>query len=70
MKLACSILHKPNGVWVARYAGPTLGPVEIAAATKDEALAKLRDELQYRTEMCPCSAANEDRVELDARETV
>ena len=69
MKLACSILHKPNGVWVARHAGPTLGLVETVAPTKDEALAKLRDELQYRTELCPCSAANEDRVELEVRET-
>jgi hypothetical protein len=38
------------------------------AASKDDVLAKLRNELQYRSEWCPCSAANEDFVELDVRE--
>jgi hypothetical protein len=42
--------------------------VEVSAATRDEALTKMRDELQYRVELCPCSGVLADTVELQVRE--
>jgi len=42
--------------------------VEVTAPTRDEALTKMRDELQYRIEWCPCSGASGDVVELQVRE--
>lgn len=68
MKLTCTLIHKANCTWLARHTGPALGLVEVTGPTKDETLAKMRNELQYRTEWCPCSAANEDNVELQVQE--
>jgi Zn-dependent protease with chaperone function len=40
----------------------------ITAPTREEALTKMRNELQYRIEWCPCSGASGDTVELQVRE--
>jgi hypothetical protein len=41
-------------------------PVCLArAATEDEALEKLRAEIRYRLELCPCTGVSEDYVQLD-----
>jgi hypothetical protein len=57
-----------NGSWSVRHASPTLGKVEVSAASRDDALAKMRDELQYRLELCPCSGASGDKVVLQVKE--
>ena len=35
------------------------------AATRDEALSKIRDEIRYRIELCPCTGVSDDFVELE-----
>jgi hypothetical protein len=40
----------------------------MTASTRDEALTKMRDELQYRIEWYPCRDASADAVELQVRE--
>jgi hypothetical protein len=42
--------------------------VEVTAPTREEALTKLRDELQYRIEWYPCNGVFADTVELRVRE--
>jgi hypothetical protein len=64
MKLTCTVSRLANGKWLARYTGASTGQVEVTAPTRDEALTKMRDELQYRIEWCPCSGASGDTVEL------
>jgi hypothetical protein len=68
MRLTCTLSRLPNGEWLARHAGSSVGRVEVTAPTREGALAKLRDELQYRIELCPCSGASADTVELQVRE--
>jgi hypothetical protein len=68
MKLTCTVSRLANGDWQARHTGSSTGQVEVTAATREEALTKMRDELQYRIEWCPCSGASEDTVELQVRE--
>jgi hypothetical protein len=68
MKLTCTVCRLPDGKWLARHTGTSVGPVEVRAPTRDEVLTKLRDELQYRIELCPCSGAWGDTVELQVRE--
>jgi hypothetical protein len=65
MKFSCTLKQQSNGQWLARHAGSRLGTVEVTAPTREEALAKLRSELCYREELCPCSAASEGYVELE-----
>ena len=68
MKLTCTVSRLANGKWMARHAGSSTGHVEVTAPTREEALTKMRDELQYRSEWCPCSGASGDVVVLEVRE--
>ena len=68
MKLTCTLSHLADGKWLARHTGSSTGHVEITAPTRDEALTKMRAELQYRIEWCPCSGASGDTVELQVGE--
>src|SRR5262249_23892836 len=42
MKIPCTVRHLDNGRWLARSTGSRLGTVEVSAASRDEALEKLR----------------------------
>jgi hypothetical protein len=68
MKLTCTVSHLANGNWMARHTGASTGRVVATAPTRDEALTKVRDELQYRIEWCRCSGSSGDTVELHVRE--
>ena len=68
MKLTCTLSRTANGKWLARHIGSSVGQVEVTAPTREEALTKMRDELQYRIEWCPCSGVSGDTVELQVRE--
>ena len=68
MKLTCTVARLATGKWLARHAGSSTGRVEVTAPTREEALTKLRDELQYRIELCPCSGVSGPTVELQVRE--
>ncbi|MBI1916205.1 MAG: hypothetical protein HYS12_15945 [Planctomycetes bacterium] len=68
MKFPCTVRRLDNGRWLARHTGSREGTVEITAPSRDEALAKLRGELHYRAELCPCSAVPDEYVELEVRE--
>ena len=58
MKFACTLSRLTNGNWLARSTGPSLGQVEVTAPTREEALRKLRNELRYRWEYCPCTGVS------------
>ena len=68
MKLTCTVSRLANGKWLARHTRSSTGQVEVTAPTREEALTKLRDELQYRIELCPCSGVSGPTVELQVRE--
>ena len=67
MKFPCTVERLGDGRWLARSSGSRLGTVAITAASRDEALAKLRGELRYRVELCPCSGVPDDYVQLEVR---
>jgi hypothetical protein len=68
MKAPCTVSRRPAGGWLARHSSAALGSVEVSAVTREEVLVKMRDELQYRIELCPCSAVSGDTVELQVAE--
>lgn len=65
MKAACTLTRTGTGDWLARHSSPELGDVELTAPSPEEVLNKLRRELQYRLEWCPCSGMAVGTVELD-----
>jgi hypothetical protein len=68
MKTPCSIKRMPNGAWLVCHSSSSLGTVDVSAGSREEALTKMRNELQYRIELCPCSGVSGDSVELQVRE--
>jgi hypothetical protein len=68
MKLTCTVSRLTNGNWLAQHTGSSVGQVEVTAPTREEALTKMRNELQYRIEWCPCSGVSGSTVELQVRE--
>jgi hypothetical protein len=68
MKLTCTLSRLANGKWLVKHIGSSTGQVEITAPTREEALTKMRNELQYRIELCPCSGVSGDTVVLQVRE--
>jgi hypothetical protein len=67
MKAPCILNRTRNGIWLVRHSSAGLGTVEVSAASREDALRKMRNELQYRIELCPCSGASGDTVELQVQ---
>jgi hypothetical protein len=68
MKFTCTLSRMADGQWLARHTGSSVGQVEVTAPTREDALTKMRNELRYRSEYCPCSGVSDDFVELQVRE--
>lgn len=68
MKASCTISQKQDDTWIARHSSENLGTVEINDPTREKALTRMRDELQYRLELCPCSGEVLGTVELQVEE--
>lgn len=68
MKAPCTLTRLATGTWIVRHSSPSLGTVEVSGSARDEALTKMRNELQYRIELCPCSGVSGDTVELEVRQ--
>jgi hypothetical protein len=67
MMAPCTLTRLRNGTWLVRHSSPALGTVEVTANAREEALTKMRDELQYRIELCPCSGASGETVVLQVQ---
>jgi hypothetical protein len=68
MKAVCTLSRIRNGDWLVRHSSRTLGIVEVSGSSREEALTKMRNELQYRNEWSPCCGAMADTVELQVTE--
>jgi hypothetical protein len=68
MKFSCTLKRLANGHWAVRNTGSKLGTVEVTARTSEEALVKMRNELRYRVELCPCSGVSDDYINLEVTE--
>lgn len=54
-----------DGRWRAWSSGSSAGEVEVTAGDQDEAIAKLKREIRYRIELCPCTGVDDEFVELE-----
>jgi len=68
MKAICTVSRMRNGMWFVGHSSSSLGTVKVSGSSREEALTKMQNELQYRIELCPCSGASGDTVELQVRE--
>lgn len=68
MRVSCTLIRLGSGSWLVRHSSASLGTVDVTANDRSEALTKMRNELQYRSELCPCSGASGDVVELQVND--
>jgi hypothetical protein len=68
MNAPCRLIPMQNGIWLVRHVSSALGDVEVSGPSREEALTKMRNELQYRMELCPCSGESLGTVELQVSE--
>ncbi len=54
---------EPDGSWIA--SSVQLPHCWSRGTTRDEAMAKLRDEIRYRIELCPCSGVDDAYVQVE-----
>lgn len=67
MKFRCHVTRSADR-WQARHESVDLGKISVTAATKDEALEKLRGELRYRLELCPCTGESFQHLAVEVIE--
>jgi hypothetical protein len=65
MKFPCAVARLANGDWSVRHTSPNLGTVQVTARSQAEALEKMRDELRYRLEICPCTGELYQDVQIE-----
>ena len=66
MKAPC-MLRVQNGIWSAHHRSAALGTAAVTARSREEALNKMQNELQYRIELCPCSGVSGDTVVVEVQ---
>jgi hypothetical protein len=48
-----------------RHASAETGTVEVTAGSREQAITKMRAELRYRLELCPCTGEQYKDIEID-----
>jgi hypothetical protein len=63
------MIKRVSSGWSLRCTRPGIGTVEVTGVSRDEAVAKMRAEIRYRVESCPCGGVPDDYVELEIEES-
>jgi hypothetical protein len=70
MRYVAEVKPTLNGRFYARCNAAPNGVAEAYGATAEEAVDKLRKEIRYRLELCPCSALGDQDVVVEVRDRV
>jgi hypothetical protein len=65
MRFTCRFKRSPRGDWIAEHESADLGRVTATANTREAASRKLKDEIRYRLEICPCTGELYDTVDIE-----
>ncbi|MGA2256031.1 MAG: hypothetical protein ABSG53_15400 [Thermoguttaceae bacterium] len=65
MQFSCTINQQGNGAWKVRHASSSLGTFEVSASSRQQALDKMRREIVYRLELCPCTGEMYQHADIE-----
>ena len=68
MKFLCRITARDN-FWIGEHASDGVGPIQVKAPTRPEAIEKLEREIRYWLEMCPCTGERFKNIDIELVET-
>lgn len=64
MRFQTSVRRTGNGQYIAKTYSSLTGDVQVTADSSDEAVGKLRAEIRYRLEYCPCTSTEDDEIQI------
>ena len=64
MRMTCTLTRLAGG-WLARHESREAGAVEVRGATREEAIEKIKGEIRYRLELCPCTGETYQHIEIE-----
>jgi hypothetical protein len=64
-----TIERRTDGQWSLRHESAQVGRVEVTAPTREQAVEKLRGEIRYRLELCPCSGESYQHISVEIIES-
>jgi hypothetical protein len=67
MRVTCTLTRLPAG-WLASHDSRDVGRVEVKALTRDEAIEKIKGEIRYRLELCPCTGETYQHIDVEVIE--
>ncbi|HEX5103629.1 MAG TPA: hypothetical protein VFV87_07465 [Pirellulaceae bacterium] len=65
MRFLCTIEPLPAGGFAASHKSREVGAVRIQAPTRDEAIEKVKGEIRYRLELCPCTGETYQHIAVE-----
>jgi hypothetical protein len=65
MKFSATISRENKGRFRATCHDANLGQVEATGDSREQAIEKLRGELRYRLELCPCTGESYQHLEIE-----
>ena len=65
MQFSCTTAQLGSGEWKVLLDGSSLGAVEVTANTRQQALEKMRREIVYRLELCPCAGESYQPADIE-----
>lgn len=65
MKFPCLLTSEPGGPWRAVHESCDLGRIEAVADSRDAAIEKLKGEIRYRLELCPCTGESFQHIDVE-----
>ena len=68
MKFLTNASRTRDGGWLMRHESPGVGRVEVTGPTREQAEEKLRGEIRYRLELCPCSGETYQHIQIEVVE--
>jgi hypothetical protein len=68
MNFPCTIHRRPDGQWSLRHESRDVGSVEVTAPTREQAAEKMRGEIRYRLELCPCTGETYRHITIEISE--
>jgi len=68
MHVTCTLTRLAGG-WLARHDSREVGEVEVRGATREETIEKMKGEIRYRLELCPCTGETYRHIQIDVVES-
>jgi hypothetical protein len=65
MRFPCTIKRLAAGAIAASHDSREVGAVRVQAATREEAIEKLKGEIRYRLELCPCTGETYQHIAVE-----